>query len=182
MYQFTPDQPNMWVSPSPGYDPPRAPEALVIAAVAAGLIGTCCLCLAASSVLAGIPLAAIAKSTRDAVAQQASAAPTMTAAMARLSATATVQAYWPLVISDTFDDNENGWRVGNASDNFADTSWTISGGAYHWTLAAHRSVHWFIVPDLPALSVFRAGVTAVSSGQTANAEYGLVFRHADNDN
>jgi hypothetical protein len=83
---------------------------------------------------------------------------------------------WPVVFSDSFDEDTNGWPTDTADGEYAALEPSITGGKYLVVMTAKKSAFWWFHPDLGDLDDFFVSVTAEKVSGTADAEYGLVFR------
>jgi hypothetical protein len=113
------------------------------------------------------------------------------AAAATLVARATAQAIvaakadWPLLIDESFADNQLGWPLGLKQDQSLTVTSTIETGRYHWVVTVVNGNSYFnLIPaNGPRLDKFRAAVNLQfgqgnDDGQSA---YGLTFRHVEDD-
>ncbi|MEK7682871.1 MAG: serine/threonine-protein kinase, partial [Chloroflexota bacterium] len=86
-------------------------------------------------------------------------------------------AHWPLVLSEPFDSNINGWNpFTDFSDEYGTRSFTFSSGKFRWELMADRDVNLHDIPDTNALSDFYAAVELRQASGPDTADYGLAFR------
>jgi len=86
---------------------------------------------------------------------------------------------WPVIFSDSFTDNRNGWLIGNFHDEFAKGTVSISGGKYQFALAAEQGVYYWSAPSLGALTDFFIAVDVRKTSGYTDAHYGLIFRVGD---
>jgi hypothetical protein len=100
-------------------------------------------------------------------------------------ATATAQAQvdrlaqaseWPEVLADTFDGNTNEWVVGQKTGEYADATFTIADGVYHWEAISHKGFVWWNVPTIASVSDFYLAVDYRPISGPAEAYAGLVMR------
>ncbi|MBC8496449.1 MAG: protein kinase, partial [Chloroflexi bacterium] len=89
---------------------------------------------------------------------------------------------WPLVFSDTFDENVNNWPTGVDDDEFARCDWSITDGKYRWDAEAHQGFNWHVWPDAREASDLNLTVDARQISGPEDALYGVVFRMSDSDN
>ena len=83
---------------------------------------------------------------------------------------------WPVVLSDTFDDNANEWIVGQQTGDFADASFIIANGVYHWAAKAHQGFVWWNHPTVPPVADFYLAVDSRQINGPASSYVGLVLR------
>ena len=88
---------------------------------------------------------------------------------------------WPARISDSFDNNDLNWQVGEESGDLTDIRWEISGGQYRWQATAKDSFVYWINPDMDPVANFHAAVDVKFEGDPESAEAGLAFRIQDED-
>lgn len=105
-------------------------------------------------------------------------------------ATATMQARldrlalsssWPVVLSDTFDDNTHEWVVGPQTGQYGDATFTIANGVYHWAATSKEGFVWWNHPAIESVTDFHLAVDARQVNGPANAYIGLVMRLTEND-
>ncbi len=87
---------------------------------------------------------------------------------------------WPLVLSDSFDEESANWQVGDLNNEFAKGTLAIVGGKYYLKLTAKKPVIWSNIPDMADLSETYASVKVDQKSGSKTAEYGLIVR--DNSN
>lgn len=86
---------------------------------------------------------------------------------------------WPLLLYDTFDDNQNEWIDGAIDDDYATIDVSIDGG-YTWNItAAKQGFIWRTWPTVDQLSDFYLAVDAQNRSDNFDAQYGLIFRNLD---
>ncbi len=104
-------------------------------------------------------------------------------------ATATAQAQvdrlaqvseWPVVLTDTFDDNANEWVVGQQTGQYADASFIIADGVYHWEATSHQGFVWWNHPTISSVTDFYLAVDYRPISGPADAYVGLVMRLDEN--
>lgn len=87
---------------------------------------------------------------------------------------------WDAVISDTFDDNANGWIESEASDDWGSISRTVVDGTYRWEIQADQAVGRWCTPELTGstgvVADFYLAVDARRLAGPETAAYGLIFR------
>ena len=91
---------------------------------------------------------------------------------------------WPIVLEETFDQNEIGWIVGEFSNELLVGDQTITDGKYIWNLEAKESPIIWSIPDVEPVSAFLLSVDAhlVSSKGSWESYFGLVFNLKNNGN
>lgn len=78
---------------------------------------------------------------------------------------------WPVLLSDSFEQNSNGWPVGTETDSLADIAWSYPEGAYRWEAVARDSLtnptavgtltpDWYGTPTLDPTSARLATATS----------------------
>jgi hypothetical protein len=82
---------------------------------------------------------------------------------------------WPVVLSDSFDDNSHNWYVGSHDDEFLQGVISITGGRYLVDVTAVKGFFWPLIPAVKNLTDFYLTVEVEKTG-SANPGYGLVFR------
>lgn len=183
-------------SPKLRYDFGGRAPALPYAASAAPLPATPTLSAPQADATAGAQARAAqaveAAATAQAQAQHDAAATAMAQAntgaeqnAARLQASAdalaAAQAGWTTtVISETFDDNANGWPVETVNDGSLAVDPAVAGGLYHWWVRPASGGHYLnMLPGfVPPTTDFSAAVDVrlASGAQNGTYIYGLVYR------
>jgi hypothetical protein len=85
---------------------------------------------------------------------------------------------WPLLLLDTFDDNQNKWIDGEIDDEYAAIQVTID-GSYRWEASAKQGFHWRVWPRSDLTTDFYLAVDAQNLRGNDDAQYGLIFREND---
>jgi hypothetical protein len=89
---------------------------------------------------------------------------------------------WPVLISDTFDDNHLEWTTGEQEDpELAAMSWSIADGKYRWQARASNGFIWWVTPESEAFTDFYLTVSILQDSQSGVGEYGLVFRQISDE-
>jgi hypothetical protein len=88
---------------------------------------------------------------------------------------------WPIVFSDTFDDEYNGWYTGTDSDEYVKSDVSIAGGKYIVKATAKKPFFWWLYADLGILEDFYLSVEVKANKGLEQADYGLWFRGSDVD-
>jgi hypothetical protein len=83
---------------------------------------------------------------------------------------------WPVVITETFDDNSNEWFVGKSNDKYVNSIVAITDGQYLVDVTALQGVFWWLSPTMKNLTDFYATVEVNNLTGPATADYGLAFR------
>jgi hypothetical protein len=83
---------------------------------------------------------------------------------------------WPIVLSDSFDDNDNGWPVGEYDDEYVRGTRSISDGKYLIEITAKRPLFWWSPPDVESWQDVYLSVEGTKLEGPADSNYGLVFR------
>ncbi len=87
------------------------------------------------------------------------------------------------IVSDSFNSNVNGWRMGSRSDDYATIEWSLINGKYRWDVKAYKGVNWHVYPtNIETFSDLHLTVEAQQISGAENAAYGAVFRLIDGDN
>ncbi len=86
---------------------------------------------------------------------------------------------WPVVLSDSFNDNSKGWLLGNWNDEFVKGTISVSGGKYRWALAAKQGVYYWSAPGQRELKDFYVSVDVEKTSGYTDAGFGLIFRVSD---
>ncbi|MFN2270762.1 MAG: protein kinase domain-containing protein [Anaerolineae bacterium] len=138
---------------------------------------------------------AVAEAAAGTATAEAWAAATVTArvqatATARAQATATAEAVlyaplwegsaWPLVLSDDFSAEINGWDTGDyTTSELVVGARSISDGVYRWEAEALDDFVWWSVPDVDPVSDMYLAVDAQLVDGVSDAQYGLILRRVD---
>ena len=83
---------------------------------------------------------------------------------------------WPVVLTDSFDDNTNNWFEGPSNDEFANSVVSITDGQYLMDITALKGVFWALTPTMKNLNNFYAAVEVENKTGPASSDYGLAFR------
>jgi hypothetical protein len=84
---------------------------------------------------------------------------------------------WGVVISDTFDSNENIWYVGESSTNEMDSNLEIKDGKYLWDIKSKANIITSIFPTLlQPVRDFHASADLKLTQGRYRCVYGLIFR------
>jgi hypothetical protein len=88
---------------------------------------------------------------------------------------------WPIVLSDTFDDEYNGWYTGTDDDEYAASEISIEGGKYVIKVTAKKPFSWRLYPDTGNLGDLYLSVDVKKNKGAADTYYGLYFRGSSYD-
>ncbi|MFZ0549101.1 MAG: protein kinase [Candidatus Promineifilaceae bacterium] len=90
---------------------------------------------------------------------------------------------WPLFLSDTFDEDVNGWCIGDSSSEFADGNRDISGGKYVWETTGLQDFFRYCgnTNFTNATNFYESADFQMVSGPE-DGQYGLLIRRQDADN
>jgi hypothetical protein len=93
-----------------------------------------------------------------------------------------VGARWPVLISDSFDDNRNQWNpFQDFRDEFGTRSFYLSDGKYRWEMSPERDVNVHDNPELAPFTDFFLSVEIQQVEGPDSADYGVVFRRMSSD-
>ena len=90
--------------------------------------------------------------------------------------TPTPTATLPIIFSETFDNNFQGWQTGEYDGKFASGSRTIANGKYRWDVTAKDGVLWGSNPDSVPVADFVVTVDAEQIECIGDCAYGISFR------
>ncbi|MEE9288357.1 MAG: hypothetical protein V3U69_02080 [Bacteroidota bacterium] len=133
----------------------------------------------ASSPTETAPVSPTDDTVPDALAPSSTLPPTATSTP--LPSPSSVEVGPKLVLSDSFNANENDWFTGEDSDEYATTNQLVANGKYRWEITAHRDVYAHEVPTVRSVSDFDLTVEAQRISGSENAAYGVVFRLVSDD-
>jgi hypothetical protein len=92
---------------------------------------------------------------------------------------------WPLLIDESFSDNQLGWPLDLKQDHSLAVTSTIEAERYHWVVNVVNGNSYFnLIPtNGPSLDQFDAAVNVqfVQGNDDGQSAYGLTFRHVDDD-
>lgn len=89
---------------------------------------------------------------------------------------------WPVVFTDTFDDNTNEWSVGYKTSEFADATFTIADGVFRWEITPHQGFLWWNRPTIAAVIDFYISVDFRQVSGPVSAYTGLMLRQDEDGN
>jgi hypothetical protein len=89
---------------------------------------------------------------------------------------------WPVVLSDTFDDNTNAWIVGQQTGEYADATFTIANGVYRWEATSHQGFIWWYHPFISSVTDFYMRMDFRQVSGPSDAYVGLIMGLDENDN
>jgi type II secretory pathway pseudopilin PulG len=174
------------IETSPEFDPnanqPSTMQWIIIGII--GLVAVCGVLLFISGT--GLTIYSLGRQEQEqakATSQAAETAAEATAVAAATAAEAREQtlaeaSQWPIIVMDTFDDNQNGWIDGEIDDDYAAIQVTIDGD-YKWDAYAKQGFAWRVWPEMDFTDDFYLAVDAQNAGDNVNAQYGLIFRNRD---
>jgi len=112
--------------------------------------------------------------------------PNMTATVQVQNAQATAESAlnnWKVILTDTFDSNENDWLIKENSDSeYANTTYEIKDGTYQWHTTSHKSFIGWVRATLDPVGDFHASVDVKQLSGPDSADFGIMFREDDNSN
>lgn len=110
--------------------------------------------------------------------------PNLTATQRVVQATSTYQAIqttiahadrqWNILLTDTFNSNQNNWEMSN-EDEYAKITRTIT-GVYRWRATSKKGFHYYITADTKSVGDFLLEVDAQKTEGASSSDYGLIFR------
>jgi hypothetical protein len=151
----------------------RLPAALALAA------GWALSTLACSSVPFPAPTATPTATSTPTSTSTPSPTPTATLTPTRTIPPTVSYQDWPIVLSDSFDDNDNGWPVGEYDDEYVHGTRSISDGKYLIEITAKEPLFWWFPPDAESLQDFYLSAEGNKLEGPADSNYGLVFRDSE---
>lgn len=83
---------------------------------------------------------------------------------------------WPVIFSDSFEDNHNDWPDGEELGSLANITWGIADGKYQWKAQAKEAFVWWAYPDIIDVSNFYLTVNVKQVSGPEDGEYGVIFR------
>lgn len=84
---------------------------------------------------------------------------------------------WDVVISDTFESNDNLWYLGEASTNEVDSNLEIKDGKYVWDLKSKNGIITSVYPTImQPVGDFHASADLKLTSGRYRCSYGLIFR------
>jgi hypothetical protein len=86
---------------------------------------------------------------------------------------------WPVVFSDSFDEESANWQVGEMNNDYAKGALAIIGGKYYLKLTAKKTAYWYVLPDTGDLRDAYVTVKVDQINGSKNCEYGLIVRGGD---
>ncbi|MBN1438575.1 MAG: hypothetical protein JW929_04120 [Anaerolineales bacterium] len=104
--------------------------------------------------------------------------PTPTRRPTRTFTPTTPYAEWPVVYSDSFDDEDGGWYTGEKNDEYMQGSLTIAGGKYLIRLTAKKPFFWWLTPGLQTEKDVLISAEANLISGSPHVNFGLVLRDA----
>ncbi|MBN1438577.1 MAG: hypothetical protein JW929_04130 [Anaerolineales bacterium] len=83
---------------------------------------------------------------------------------------------WPVVFSDTFDDDQGGWPTGSDEDEYAESTLSITGGKYVVQCTTKKPFFSRLLSNYGNVEDFLLSLEVEMIAGPQEAEYGLVFR------
>lgn len=83
---------------------------------------------------------------------------------------------WPVLISDSFDEDLSTWTTGESQDDLGSSQWTIANQRYEWVMQASQSLVWWSSPDMDKVTDFYLSASLEMLDGPDDALSGLVFR------
>ena len=99
-----------------------------------------------------------------------------------LSAADDAATNWELVLSDTFDNNDNLWLAESSDDEYALINYEIVDGKYRWDATAHQSFIGWARSNTDPLTDFYLSVEITQVNAPDSADYGVLFREDEDSN
>jgi hypothetical protein len=124
-------------------------------------------------------MAGAAQATNAVTQQQATESAAAAAAAAAMLSRA---AAWHVVISDTFDNNQNQWATGLKSGDLSTETLTIESGKYNWTATAKDGFVYWTTPITETVNDFYLAADAQQISGAEDGDMSLIFHEADNSN
>jgi hypothetical protein len=84
----------------------------------------------------------------------------------------------PVLIQDSFDDNQNMWPAGDIDDVYSEITIGIN-GTYQWEAVSKQGFIWRAWPHSNLVDDFYLEVEAQNKSANKDAQYGLVFYNAN---
>lgn len=86
---------------------------------------------------------------------------------------------WPVVVSESFNAENDSWAVGEINNEFVKGTVAVLGGKYYVKLTAKKAVYWYSFPEMDNLQDVYATVKVNQIGGSKTAEYGIVVRGSE---
>lgn len=94
--------------------------------------------------------------------------------------------HWPIIFSDDFSSNINGWPTGLYDEALGKGDSWIGEGVYHWEVNPNQGITTWALPEVNPVSKFYMKVDArlvgASTGAAWNPYFGMIFRFVDDEN
>lgn len=91
-------------------------------------------------------------------------------------------ASWHVVISDTFDNNNNQWPTGAKDSDLSSEQLSIDKGSYNWTATAKSGFVYWTTPTTDTVKDFYLAVDAKQIDGPDEGDMSLVFHELDTSN
>lgn len=89
---------------------------------------------------------------------------------------------WEIVMSDTFDTNDNDWLTESSDDEYSATTYEVVDGKYRWETTAHQSFIGWVRSDFEPITDFYVNVEIKQVDGLDTADYGILFREDEDSN
>ena len=89
---------------------------------------------------------------------------------------------WPVVLSDSFDDNSNDWFTGDVKNDYITGTVAVTGGQYLVDITAKKGVFWYLNPNVRNLDDFYLTIDVEKKTGQETADYGPVFQITASNN
>ncbi len=165
------------IEPTPEFDP-ESNQPSTLQWVVIGIIGFVALC-GFLLFVSGIGFTIFSFSKRE-QAQAEETAIAATEVVVNREQAKNAASEWPIVLFDTFDDNQSEWIDGEIDDEYSTIQVTIN-GVYKWEATAKQGFAWRVWPESDLTTDFYLAVDAQNLGNNIEAQYGLIFRENDGD-
>jgi hypothetical protein len=83
---------------------------------------------------------------------------------------------WPIVLSDSFDDNDNNWLTGEYDNEYIKGTLSVADGKFLIDITAKKPASWWFAPNMEKVRDFHVSVDANMLDGPADANYGIIFR------
>jgi hypothetical protein len=110
-----------------------------------------------------------------------SATPTITPSFTPSITPTTSYVDWPVVFTDTFDDENGGWYTGVSTDEYATANISITGGQYLLKVTAIKPFTWRFKAAVAMMTDCYLAVDATQNSGSRDADFGIIFRLSGDD-
>jgi hypothetical protein len=84
---------------------------------------------------------------------------------------------WPVVFSDSFNEDNKSWTTGEINDEYTKGTISIMGGKYYIKLTAKKACYWHASPKMDGKINTYVTVKVDRLNGTKNTDYGLLLRN-----